>query len=146
MIMSIKVEVLREITDEDVDAINRLLPQLSRSAPPLDAATLTRVANWNGTFLLAARSDEQIVGVLTLVTFPIPTGIRAWIEDVVVDEAARGQGAGAALTSEAISLARQAGARTVDLTSRATREAANRLYLRMGFQTRDTNIYRLADD
>jgi ribosomal protein S18 acetylase RimI-like enzyme len=144
--MSIQVEVLREITDEDVEAINRLLPQLSRSAPPLDAATLTRVANWNGTFLLAARSDEQIVGVLTLVTFPIPTGIRAWIEDVVVDEAARGQGAGAALTSEAISLARQAGARTVDLTSRATREAANRLYLRMGFQTRDTNIYRLAAD
>lgn len=76
--------------------------------------------------------------------FPIPTGLRAWIEDVVVDEGARGQGVGAALTQAAVRLAREAGARTVDLTSRPAREAANRLYERLGFRLRDSNVYRLS--
>jgi ribosomal protein S18 acetylase RimI-like enzyme len=92
-----------------------------------------------------ARVDGEIVGALTLVMFPIPTGLRAWIEDVVVDEAARGQGAGAALTREAVRLAQADGARTVDLTSRPSRQAANRLYERLGFQVRDSTVYRLAD-
>jgi len=143
--MSIEVEALRAITGEDLDAVNRLLPQLSRSASPLDAGTLERVATRDGNTLLAARSAGKIVGMLTLVTFPIPTGTRAWIEDVVVDESARGQGAGEALTREAIRRARAAGARTVDLSSRPSREAAHRLYLRLGFQVRDTSMYRLAD-
>jgi ribosomal protein S18 acetylase RimI-like enzyme len=82
--------------------------------------------------------------MLTLVTFPIPTGLRAWIEDVVVDETARGQGVGAALTEEAVRRARTVGARTVDLTSRPTRQAANRLYERLGFELRETNAYRYA--
>ena len=143
--MSIEVEVIHAVTGEDVAAINRLLPQLSRSAPPLDAGTLERIATRDGNTLLAARSAGNIVGMLTLVTFPIPTGTRAWIEDVVVDESARGQGAGEALTREAIRRARAAGARTVDLSSRPSREAAHRLYLRLGFQVRDTSMYRLAD-
>jgi ribosomal protein S18 acetylase RimI-like enzyme len=83
---------------------------------------------------------------LTLVTFPIPTGLRAWIEDVVVDGEARGRGAGAALTTEAVRIARAAGARTVDLTSRPSRAAANRLYERLGFQVRDSKVFRLAAD
>ena len=103
--MSIEVLLLREVTDEDVNAINRLLPQLSRSAPRLDPGTLQRVASWNGSSLLVARAAGEIIGMLTLVTFPIPTGLRAWIEDVVVDESARGQGVGAALTREAVRLA-----------------------------------------
>jgi ribosomal protein S18 acetylase RimI-like enzyme len=144
--MSIEVLRLREATDEDVDAINRLLPQLSKSAPRLDAGTVQQVATWNGNSLLVARVAGEIVGMLTLVTFPIPTGLRAWIEDVVVDESLRGQGVGAALTREAVRLARAAGARTVDLTSRPAREAANRLYERLGFQLRDSRVYRLADD
>jgi ribosomal protein S18 acetylase RimI-like enzyme len=142
--MSIEVVLLREVADEDVNAINRLLPQLSRSAPPLDAGTLRRVASWDGSSFLVARADGEIIGMLTLVTFPIPTGLRAWIEDVVVDESARGQGVGAALTREAIQLARAAGARTIDLTTRPTRESANRLYERLGFQLRDSRVYRLA--
>ena len=81
---------------------------------------------------------------MTLVMFPIPTGLRAWIEDVVVDGAARGRGVGAALTREAVRLARADGARTVDLTSRPSREAANRLYERLGFQLRDSKVYRLS--
>jgi ribosomal protein S18 acetylase RimI-like enzyme len=144
--MSIEVLLLREVTDEDVHAINRLLPQLSKSAPPLDAAALQQTATWNGNSLLVARAAGEIVGMLTLVMFPIPTGLRVRIEDVVVDESARGQGVGAALSREAIRLAKAAGARTIDLTSRPSRESANRLYERLGFRLRDTQVYRLADD
>jgi ribosomal protein S18 acetylase RimI-like enzyme len=143
--MSVHIEVVRSVTDELVGAFGRLLPQLSSSAPALDAAALQRLVEWPGNYVLAARVDGQIVGTLTLVTFPIPTGLRAWIEDVVVDEAARGHGVGAALVEAAIRLAREAGARTVDLTSRPTRAAANRLYERMGFQVRDSRLYRLAE-
>lgn len=103
--MSIVVEVIADITDEDLRAVNRLIPQLSRSAPPLTAGALARIAGWDGNHLLIARHADHVVGMLTLVTFPIPTGLRAWIEDVVVDEAARGQGVGAALTQEAVRLA-----------------------------------------
>jgi ribosomal protein S18 acetylase RimI-like enzyme len=80
--------------------------------------------------------------MLTLVVFRIPTGLRAWIEDVVVDEGARGRGVGAALNQAAIRLAGEHGARTVDLTSRPSREVANRLYSRLGFVPRETNVYR----
>ena len=80
--------------------------------------------------------------MLTLAAFQIPTGVRAWIEDVVVDAAARGSGAAAALVQAALDHSAELGARTVDLTSRPDREAANRLYLRMGFETRRTNVYR----
>jgi ribosomal protein S18 acetylase RimI-like enzyme len=144
--MSIEVLLLREVTDEDVHAINRLLPQLSKSAPPLDTAALRRIATWNGNSFLVARAAGEIVGMLTLVMFPIPTGLRVRIEDVVVDESARGQGVGAALSREAVRLARAAGARTIDLTSRPSRESANRLYERLGFRLRDTRVYRLADE
>jgi ribosomal protein S18 acetylase RimI-like enzyme len=92
--------------------------------------------------VFVARVDGNIVGSLTLVTFRIPTGIRAWIEDVVVDESARGHGVGEALNQAAIEEARRKGAVTVDLTSRPSREAANRLYQRIGFVQRDTNVYR----
>jgi ribosomal protein S18 acetylase RimI-like enzyme len=142
--MSIQVEVIADITDDDLAAVNRLIPQLSRSAPPLTADALRQIAAWDGNYLLIARDGDRVVGMLTLVTFPIPTGLRAWIEDVVVDESARGQGVGAELTREAVRQAQAAGARTVDLTSRPTRQAANRLYERLGFELRETNSYRFA--
>jgi ribosomal protein S18 acetylase RimI-like enzyme len=142
--MSVDIEVVTVISDDVVRAFGRLLPQLSRSAPPLDARALRALVAWPGNRLLLARVDGEIVGALTLVVFPIPTGLRAWIEDVVVDEAARGHGVGAALTREAVRLARSDGARTVDLTSRPSREAANRLYERLGFELRDSKVYRLA--
>jgi ribosomal protein S18 acetylase RimI-like enzyme len=144
--VSVDIEVVRSVTDELVDAFGRLLPQLSGSAPALDAKALADLAAWPGNHLLVARVDGQIMGTLTLTTFPIPTGLRAWIEDVVVDEAARGHGVGAALTTEAVRIAREAGARTVDLTSRPSRAAANRLYERLGFQVRDSKVFRLAAD
>jgi ribosomal protein S18 acetylase RimI-like enzyme len=143
--MSAHVEVVRVVTDEIVQAFHRLIPQLSRSAAPLDATALRELVEWPGNRVLIARIDDEIVGALTLVMFPIPTGKRAWVEDVVVDESARGQGVGAALTKEAVRLALADGARTVDLTSRPSREAANRLYERLGFELRDSKVYRLGD-
>jgi ribosomal protein S18 acetylase RimI-like enzyme len=147
--VAVHVEVLSEITDETVKAFGRLLPQLSRSAPPLDHEGLARVAAAESTTVLVARVDAgdgqpgEIVGTLTLAVFPIPTGVRAWIEDVVTHDSARGQGVGTALTLEALRLAREHGARTVDLTSRPSREAAGRLYERLGFQQRETRLYRI---
>lgn len=140
--MSISVEILSEATDEVVDALGRLLPQLSRSAQPLDAAAVAALAASPAVTVLLARSDGRITGSLTLAVFPLPTGVRAWIEDVVVDDAARGQGIGALLTREALRLAHEAGARTVDLTTRPSRQAAGRLYEREGFVQRDTRVYR----
>ncbi len=124
------------------EALGRLLPQLSTNAVPPDKQAVHRIVGSEATTLLAARVDGEIVGLLSLAMFPIPTGLRAWIEDVVVDEAARGRGIGEALTRTALSLARAAGARTVDLTSRPTRAAAGRLYERVGFTSRSTRIYR----
>jgi ribosomal protein S18 acetylase RimI-like enzyme len=139
----ITVDLADLATPELVDAFARLIPQLSRSSPPPGKEELEELVAAPGTSLLVARADDgAIVGTLTLVVFRIPTGMRAWIEDVVVDESARGQGAGEALTLRAVELAGEVGVRTVDLTSRPSREAANRLYRRLGFTVRDTNVYR----
>jgi len=140
--VTVQVEVLDKVTGEVVEAFGRLLPQLSRSAPPLGQAELEAVAGCPANTVLVARSAGTIIGTTTLVMFPLPTGLRAWIEDVVVDESARGQGAGEAMTREALRLAGEAGARTVDLTSRPSREAAGRLYERAGFKLRDSRLYR----
>lgn len=142
-----RVELLSEVTDEVAEAFGRLLPQLSRSARPLDRAAIATVADSPGNSLLVARgADGLITGMLTLVVFRIPTGLRAIIEDVVTDDAARGQGVGTALTTEAIKIARAAGVRTIDLTSRPSRVAAGRLYEKLGFGIRDTRVYRYVID
>lgn len=136
-------------TPELVAAFDRLIPQLSSSNPPPTQAELAAICESEASVLLIAvdRDDaDRILGSLTLAWFRIPTGVRAWIEDVVVDEAARGMGAGEALNRAALDRARQLGARTVDLTSRPSREAANRLYQRLGFIPRDTNVYRFSLD
>ena len=124
------------------DAVANLIPQLSSSSPPPDLELLDRIIADPSTTLLLARQDDLLVGMLTLAVFQTPTGVRAWIEDVVVDDAARGAGVASALVEVALDLAGAGGARTVDLTSRPGREAANRLYLRLGFELRETNVYR----
>jgi ribosomal protein S18 acetylase RimI-like enzyme len=134
-----------QVTDEVVEAMVRLVPQLSSSAPPPTRTELAAIVDSDCSTILVARDPAQdgaIVGTLTLVLFRTPTAVRAWIEDVVVDAAARRRGIGAALTRAAIALATEYGATKIDLTSRPSREAANRLYRRLGFQQRDTNIYR----
>lgn len=140
--MGVTIEVAKSVDDELVEAFARLIPQLSSTNPPPDAAVLQTIVSSAASVLFVARVDGAIVGSLTLATFPIPTGVRAWIEDVVVDEGARGHGVGEALNRAAIEEARSRGAITVELTSRPSREAANRLYQRMGFVARDTNVYR----
>jgi len=138
-----RIEEALAVDGELIAAAATLVAQLSRSAPAPSPDTLERIVASPATRLLLARdSDRAIVGMLTLALFTIPTGVRAWIEDVVVDERARGRGIAAELTRTALELAAAAGARTVDLTSRPDREAANRLYLRLGFERRETNVYR----
>ena len=140
--MACDVTICEAVTDEVVEAFARLIPQLSSSNPPPSRAQLQDLVASEASTLFVARVDGRIVGSLTLATFRIPTGVRAWIEDVVVDESARGHGVGEALNRAALDRARELGAITVELTSRPSREAANRLYQRMGFVTRDTNVYR----
>ena len=141
------VELVEEFSEELLEAFSRLIPQLSSSAQALNAQQIKEFCEQEGVYLLVFRSEEgNILGMLSLATFKIPTGKRAWIEDVVVDSAARGQGAGQALVEAAVRHAKKVGAKTVDLTSRPTREAANRLYRRCGFKQRETNVYRYADN
>ena len=134
------------MTDEVADALTRLLPQLSRSAHPPTPEELRRFVGHEATTLLVARVDGVLVGTLTLVMFPLITGVRARVEDVVVDDSARNRGVGRALTEEALRLATAANARTVDLTSRPDREAANRLYRGLGFQPRESFVYRYSTE
>ncbi len=138
-----EISLVTLVDDELVDAFVRLVPQLSSSNPPPTRAELAEIVASPATVLFVARGDDgSISGSLTLAVFRIPTGLRAWIEDVVVDSGARGQGVGEALNRAALDHARSIGALTVDLTSRPSREAANRLYQRLGFESRSTNVYR----
>ena len=135
------IEQVSHVTDELADAFADLVPQLSRTAPAPTRIELEEIAVTQT--LLVARDDDAVLGALTLVLYRIPTGLRARIEDVVVDASARGRGVGEALTREAVERARETGARHVELTSNPSREAANRLYQRLGFERRETNVYRL---
>ena len=142
------VDEVTKFTPDVLDALRALIPELSTSAPLLTEAALTEIVDSPATVLLVARdvADGTILGSLTLVVFSAPTGPRAWIEDVVVAPRTRGRGVGAALVLEAVERANAAGSRTVDLTSRPSRQAANRLYVRLGFVQRETNVYRRAID
>jgi ribosomal protein S18 acetylase RimI-like enzyme len=133
-----------EVDDDLVAAFARLVPQLSSSSPPPGRDELAAIVASPATVLFIARDSEEatIVGTLTLALFRIPTGLRAWIEDVVVDSEWRGRGIGEALNRAALARAAAEGARTVDLTSRPSREVANRLYRSIGFTSRETNVYR----
>ena len=142
----VTIEEVKKVDGELVKAFERLTPQLSSSSPPPTEKELASIVTSRSTVLFVARDDGEIVGSLSLVLFRIPTGLRAWIEDVVVNGAARGKGVGEALNRAAIERASKAGAKTVDLTSRPSRESANRLYQRLGFQLRTSNVYRFELD
>ena len=138
-----KVEIATTLTPAIVEAVEKLVPQLSRSNPPPTEAELGDVVASPATDLFIALADDgTIVGMSTLACFRIPTAMRAWIEDVVVDESARGTGVGKVLTQAMLDRAQDRGCATVDLTSRPSREAANQLYRTMGFEPRETNVYR----
>lgn len=143
--MNIEVSEATVVDDTLIEAFARLIPQLSSSNPAPDRNALTAMVDSKDVYVLLARdtdNDGFIVGSLTLATFRIPTGLRAWIEDVVVDENIRRSGSATALTLHALNLAKSLGIKTVDLTSRPSREAANALYQKLGFQLRQSNLYR----
>lgn len=137
-----------EVTAPDpsvLAALHRLVPQLSSSATELTADEFAELVTSPASVLLVARGgDGTVLGSLTLALFRVPTGLRAWIEDVVVEADTRGQGVGSALVRHALVRAQGAGARSVDLTSRPSRVDANRLYVSLGFERRDTNVYRIS--
>ena len=144
---TIEVSIATEATDELARAFGRLIPQLSTTAVPPDRQALAEIIAAPCNTLLLARDRSnggEIVGTLTLVVFRIPTALRARNEDVVVDSGARGRGVGEALTAHAMRIAQQRGAPGIDLTSRRSREAAHRLYTKLGFALRETNVYRYA--
>ena len=134
-----------QVTDELISAFATLIPQLSPNRQPPTGAELQKAVDAQASLLFVARDPDQnnaMVGTLTLVLFRTPTGCKAWIEDVVVDESVRGQGVGEALNRAAIKRAKQEGAESVNLTSNPARRAANLLYQKIGFVRRETNIYR----
>jgi len=135
------VERATEASDELVDGFRRLIPQLSRTAAPPTPAELEELLAGNTLLFVSRDSSGTLNGALSLVLYRIPTGLRGRVEDVVVDESARGQGVGEALVRAALAAAAEAGARSVGLTSAPEREAANRLYRRLGFEQRATNVY-----
>jgi ribosomal protein S18 acetylase RimI-like enzyme len=140
--MSVSVEKAMEATPELLAGLNKLLPQLSSNAVALSMLDIQTMVSSDAATLFVATDNGVMVGTLTLIIFPIPTGVRAWIEDVVVDENARGLGIGEALTTAAVGEARDRGVRSIDLTSRPSREVANALYQKLGFERRETNVYR----
>jgi ribosomal protein S18 acetylase RimI-like enzyme len=137
----VKVERATEADEALAEGIGRLVPQLSPTRRPPGIVELVELVATPGTNLIVARDGDAVLGMLTLIVYRVPTGIRAWIHDVVVDESARGRGVGEALAREALRTAEDAGAISVELTTRQEREAANRLYRRLGFEQRETNVY-----
>jgi ribosomal protein S18 acetylase RimI-like enzyme len=140
----VRAEIFRveTVTAELVEDFARLIPQLSSSSPPPTADELSEIVGAAHSVLFVARLDGRVVGSLTLALYRIPTGLKAWIEDVVVDDEARRNGIGEALSRAAVEEADRRGAKHVSLTSRASRDAANRLYQAIGFEQYDTNVYR----
>jgi ribosomal protein S18 acetylase RimI-like enzyme len=140
--MQFEVEVATAATDELVEVFQRLVPQLTRNNPPPSLTDLAALVTSESSILLIARADDgAALGALSLTVYRVPTGIRSLIEDLIVDEAARGQGVGEALMLRAMQVAKDRGAKQMTLTSNSSREAANRLYLRMGFKRRETNAF-----
>ncbi|MBN8581826.1 MAG: GNAT family N-acetyltransferase [Anaerolineae bacterium] len=139
-----QIEIVYQADDELYEAFQRLVPQLTNNNPPPTRADLsTLIQEPSSTLMIARNDDGQIVGALTLTVYRVPTGIRSIIEDVIVDISARGQGIGDALMVRAIEIAKEKGASNITLTSNPLRVAANKLYLKMGFEKRETNAYQM---
>ena len=139
-----QIDIVTRADEELYEAFQHLIPQLTNNNPPPSLNDLSAlVRNEASTLIVARNENAKIIGALTLTVYRVPTGIRSIIEDVVVDSSARGQGIGEALISRAIEVAREKGASNISLTCNPMREAANRLYQRMGFKKRETNAYQI---
>jgi GNAT superfamily N-acetyltransferase len=143
---SIEISVVEEVDASLEASFGQLIPQLTKNNPAPGLALLEKIVKSENTHIFIARDHEaygKIVGTLTLALYTSPTGTKAWIEDVVVDNHYRGKGIGKAMTLKAIETAKNLDAKAVLLTSNDARVEANKLYLRLGFQLRDTNFYQL---
>lgn len=138
----VKIVRIRRADARLAEAVERLLPQLSGALRCPSLQELEQVVASRKAALFAAEADGRIVGMLTLAWYDVPSGRRAWIEDVVVEAAARGGGIGEALVRAALTQARRIGAGTVSLTSSPARVAAHALYRKVGFETYDTTVFR----
>ena len=139
-----QIEIVYQADDELYEAFQRLVPQLTHNNPPPTREDLSALIQDASSTLMIARDERgQIVGTLNLTVYRVPTGVRSVIEDVIVDLSARGQGIGEALMQRAIEIAREKGAHNITLTSNPMRVAANKLYLKMGFEKRETNAYQM---
>jgi ribosomal protein S18 acetylase RimI-like enzyme len=139
----INISELTEASSSVLQSINELLPQLSSSAQVISMDRLSELVESDNTIIFLGTDDSgQILGMLSLIVMKIPTGNKAWIEDVVVDQSARGKGMGKALMDHALERAKELAVKSVDLTSRPSRETANMLYQSLGYQIRETNVYR----
>jgi GNAT superfamily N-acetyltransferase len=139
----VRVDQVTEATPEIYAALERLLPQLNSQLPIPTVERLRAIVADPAVSLLVAREGEQIIGTTTVIVYTTPFWIKARLDEVVVDEAARGKGVGEALVKASLDLARNKGVEVVELQSGLQREAAQRLYVRMGFKLRETNVYRV---
>jgi GNAT superfamily N-acetyltransferase len=139
----VRIEPVTEATTEVYAALSLLLPQLNPQLPVPTMERLRLIVADPAVTLLLARDGDQIVGTTTVIVYTTPFWIKARLDEVVVDESARGKGVGAALVKASIDLAREKGVEVVELQSGVQREEANRLYPRMGFKLRETNVYRI---
>ena len=142
----VTIREIIEFKDQDLDQLNKLIPMLSKSASLLSLDEYLEIIRCPCTHLYVAEEKLEIIGMLSLVIFPIPTGVRAWVEDVVVNEKARGKGLGKQLTMYALEQSKKYKVVSVDLTSRPSREIANKLYQDVGFEKRETNVYRFMNE
>ena len=138
-----RIEAATEATQELLEALTALLPQLNPKLKPLTMERLSSVISDPATTLLVVSDGVGIVGAAAVLVYATPAFVKARIEDVVVDESSRGKGVGEALVRRCIEVARERGAEIVELQSARWREVANRLYPRLGFQLRESNLYRL---
>jgi GNAT superfamily N-acetyltransferase len=139
----VRIEAVTDATSEVHAALAHLLPQLNSDLPIPTMQRLRAIVADPAVTLLLARDGDTVVGTTTLIVYTTPFWIKARLDEVVVDESTRGKGVGEALVSAALDIARQKGAQLAELQSGVQREAANRLYLRMGFKRRETNVYRM---
>ena len=134
---------ITQVNENVTRAFSKLVPQLTGRKEYPSLEELERMIRSENTHLFVATEGDEVMGTLTLVFYQIPSGLKAWIEDVIVNESFRGKGVATALLCHALHIARDKGARKVDLTSAPSRGAANRLYQKLGFEQRETNVYRL---
>jgi GNAT superfamily N-acetyltransferase len=135
-----RVEHITEATEELAEMFRSLLPQLTEARTPPTLAQLEDVVS-NQTLLVARDDDGRILGTMTFVLYRVASGVKGRIEDVIVDESARGKGVGEMLVREGMRLANEAGVLMLELTSMPYRQSANRLYKRLGFVRKPTNVY-----